>query len=98
MPPRSKNRRSPSQRAVTPQNQGRFGDFDVLDSVDAWDDVTAGVVLGRLSLPSDLAFFTPTEVAIAGPLLDLLLDQHSDPRVPVLGLIDERLAIGETDG
>jgi hypothetical protein len=90
--------RSSSQRAVTPQGRGRFPGFDVLDSVDAWDDVTAGVVLGRLALPGALAFFTPAEAGVAGPLLDLLLAQDSDPRVPVLALIDARLAVGETDG
>jgi len=90
--------RSPDQRAITPQHKGRFPGFDVLDEVDAWDAVTAGVVLRRLALPGSLAFFTPQEVGIAGPLLDLLLAQDADPRVPVLALIDERLAVGETDG
>lgn len=90
--------RSPSQRAVTPQNRGRFPGFDVLDTVDAWDDVTAGAVLARLALPSELAFFTPHEVGIAAPMLDLLLGQDADPRIPVLAMIDERLAVGETDG
>src|SRR5579875_3244563 len=90
--------RSPSQRAVTPQHRGRFPGFDVLDQVDAWDDTTAGAILARLDHPSGLAFFTPHEVGIAGPMLDLLLDQDADPRVPVLAMIDERLATGETDG
>jgi hypothetical protein len=90
--------RSPDQRAVTPQGRGRFPGFDVLAQVDAWDDVTAGVVLARLSHPSGLSFFTPAEVAVARPLLDLLLAQDGEPRVPVLELIDERLAVSETDG
>ncbi len=90
--------RSRGHRAVTPQHRGRFPGFDVLDSVDAWDDVTAGVVLARLALPNELAFFTPPEVGIAAPLLDLLLAQDTDPRVPVLQLIDARLAARETDG
>jgi len=90
--------RSRDQRAVTPQGRGRFPGFDVLDSVDAWDDVTAGAVLGRLSHPSGLSFFTPAEVGVARPLLDLLLAQDGEPRAPVLELIDERLAVGETDG
>jgi hypothetical protein len=90
--------RSPSQRAVTPQGRGRFPGFDVLSQVDAWDDVTAGAILARLNLPAGLAFFTPQEVGIAGPVLDLLLGQDADPRVPVLAMIDERLATGETDG
>ena len=90
--------RAPHRRAVTPQGRGRFPGFDVLDSVDDWDDVTAGVVLGRLAHPADLAFFTPREVSVAAPLLDLLLDQDEEPRVPVLELLDARLAVGETDG
>ncbi len=90
--------RSPNQRAVTPQNRGRYPGFDVLDQVDTWDDVTAGVVLARLAPPNSLCFFTASERAIAQPLLDLLLAQDSEPRIPVLALIDTRLAIGETDG
>lgn len=90
--------RSESQRGLTPQHRGRYPGFDVLDSVDAWDDVTAGVVLSRLAHSEALAFFTPDEVAIASPLLDLLLAQDGEPRVPVLALIDARLATGETDG
>lgn len=90
--------RSASQKAVTPQNKGRYPDFDVLAQVDAWDDVTAGAVLDRLSHPTALAFFTPEEVAVVAPLLDLLLAQDGEPRVPVLEMIDERLALAETDG
>ncbi len=90
--------RSPSQRAVSPQGRGRFPGFDVLDTVDAWDDVTAGVVLGRLMLPNELSFFTPAEVAIARALTDLILGQDGEPRIPVVSLIDARLAAAETDG
>jgi hypothetical protein len=90
--------RSPNRRGLTPQGRGRFPGFDVLDSVPAWDEVTAGTVLSRLALPGELAFFNPNEVGVAAPLLDLLLAQDDEPRVPVLGMIDARLAIGETDG
>jgi len=90
--------RAPGQRAVTPQHRGRYPGFDVLDQVHFWDDVTAGTVLARISPPEDLGFFTVAERAVAGPLLDLLLDQDREPRIPVLALIDTRLAVGETDG
>lgn len=86
------------QHGVTPQGRGRYPGFDVLDQVDVWDDVTAGVVLARLALPTQLAFFTPAEVAVASPLLDLLLGQDGEPKVPVLPMIDTRLATGQTDG
>ncbi len=90
--------RPPDRHGITPQNRGRFPGFDVLAQADQWDQVTAGVVLARLALPKMLSFFTPAEVAVAAPLLDLLLAQDSDPKVPVLALIDARLATGETDG
>ena len=90
--------RLPTQHALTPQGQGRFPGFDVLDQSHMWDDVTAGVVLARLKLPNMLSFFTPREVGIAVPMLDLLLGQDGEPRVPVLPLIDARLSTGETDG
>src|SRR3954469_22634226 len=91
-------RRPPARRAPTPQGRGRYPGFDVLSQVRHWDEVTAGAVLSRLSHPTSLAFFTPDEVAVARPLLDLLLAQDAEPRVPVLEMIDERLARGETDG
>ncbi len=90
--------RSPSQRAVTPQGRGRFPGFDVQAQVDRWDDVTAGVVLARLAPTTDLSFFTLAEDAVARPLFDLLLAQDAEPRVPVVALVDARLAVDETDG
>ena len=65
---------------------GRYPGFDVLDQADRWDDETAGVVLARLAPPNGLGFLTMAERAIAGPLLDLLLDQDRERRVPVLAL------------
>jgi hypothetical protein len=90
--------RAPDQRGVTPQGRGRFPGFDVLDEVHRWDDVTAGVVLARLAPTVDLSFFTLAENGCATALLDLLLAQDGEPKVPVVAMIDARLAAGETDG
>ncbi|XAS77083.1 gluconate 2-dehydrogenase subunit 3 family protein [Dermatophilaceae bacterium Sec6.4] len=90
--------RAPHRTGVTPQGRGRFPGFDVMDEVDRWDDVTAGVVLSRLQPFTDLSFFTAAEDAIISPLCDLLLEQDAEPRIPVVALIDARLAAGETDG
>ncbi len=76
----------------------RFPGFDVLAQTDQWDAVTTGVVLSRLSLPAALRFFTVAEEAIARPLVDALLAQDGDPLVPVLEMIDARLAEFQTDG
>lgn len=90
--------RPPSRVAVTPQGRGRFPGYDVLDQIPRQDDVTAGVVLARLSPNDQLTFFTTREQAVATALVDLLLHQHEDPKIPVLPMIDTRLAVGESDG
>jgi len=90
--------RSPDRRGVTPGGKGRYPGFDVLDQVAVWDDVTAGVVLARLAPQAEVAFFTREEQAVAAPLFDQLLGQHSEPRVPVLAMVDVRLAENQTDG
>ena len=90
--------RNPSARAVTPGGKGRFPGFDVLNEVDRWDDVTAGVVLARLDPQPEVSFFTVAEQATADALFDQLLGQDGDPKVPVLLLVDRRLALGQTDG
>ncbi len=90
--------RPPQRRAVTPGGKGRFPGFDALDEVHRWDEVTAGVVLARLAPSPDLSFFTPVEQACASALLDQILAQRDEPKVPVLALLDHRLAIDETDG
>ena len=76
----------------------RFPGFDVLGQAGVWDEVTAAVVLRRLGPHGSLSFFNPEEEAVARALLDRLLAQDDEPRVPVLELIDQRLAAGATDG
>jgi hypothetical protein len=79
-------------------DEPHFPGFDVLNQRRHWDDATAGVVLSRLALPDPARFHNLTEEGIARALLDQLLDQHDDPRVPVFEMIDARLAAGQTDG
>ena len=76
----------------------RFPGFGILSQVPHWDQVTADLVTSRTGIPPAVKFFTATEEACAAALLDLLLDQHDEPRVPVLQMVDARLAAGETDG
>ena len=76
----------------------RFPGFDAAAQAEHWDQVTAGVVLARLAMPPDTRFFTPAEEAIATALCDQLLGQAEDRVVPLVNLIDARLAEGQTDG
>ncbi|MEU1817691.1 GMC family oxidoreductase [Streptomyces roseifaciens] len=75
-----------------------FAGYDVLAQAGTWDAATSGVVLSRTAVQPGLRFFTLAEEAVAGPLFDHLLAQWDDPRVPVLQMIDARLAELETDG
>jgi hypothetical protein len=84
--------------APPPGQSPRYPGFDVLDQAATWDDVTRGVVLGRLGPAPPLRFFSVDEERVARPLVDRLLAQDDEPRVPVVAMIDARLAEGMTDG
>lgn len=88
------------RRGVTPQMVGRYPDFDVFDNHDHWDPATARVVDERMRVRygDPLAFFTPEEAPTGRAFCDLCTAQDTEPRVPVLELVDRRLAAGELDG
>ena len=91
---------SPEHKGTVPGGgrNRRFPGYDVLAEIDTWDAVTAGVVLARLGPPPPIRFFAPAEQAVGAALFDQLLDQQNEPRVPVLPLVDARLAEFITDG
>ena len=77
---------------------GRYPGFDTMGQARHWDLATTGAVAPRVGIPAALRFFTPHEEALACALTDRLLGQRDDPRVPVVPMIDERLAEGQGDG
>lgn len=77
---------------------GRFPGFDVMAQSQHWDEVTRSVVVSRLGMPPDIRFFNAVEEATATALCDQLLDQREPPRVPVVNMVDARLAEDQTDG
>lgn len=88
----------PQRRGITPQMVGRYPDHDVLEQADHWDEVTRAVVLDRVERVPELRFFTRREAMTLRVLCDLLTAQDTEPRIPVLELIDEKLHRGEGDG
>jgi hypothetical protein len=76
----------------------RFPGFDARRQSSHWDPVTSRVVLARTGAPPRFRFFTPDEQATGVALCDQLLGQHGDQPIPVLNLIDARLADEQTDG
>jgi Gluconate 2-dehydrogenase subunit 3 len=84
---------------VTGRATGRFPGFDALRQRSHWDPVTAELITARTSPPPQPLFFTDAEQACAAALLDQLTGQCDEPLgVPVMEMIDARLAAGETDG
>jgi hypothetical protein len=70
----------------------------ILAQAPYWDHVTRDVVLGRLSPPGTIPFFSPEEAAVAGGLVDRLLGIDESSPVPALYLVADRLEKGVTDG
>jgi Gluconate 2-dehydrogenase subunit 3 len=77
---------------------GRFPGFDVLGQASHWDKVTEDLIEARVRTSPQVSFFSAAERAGAAALLDDLTGQEGDAPVPVLRMVEARLAAGETDG
>jgi hypothetical protein len=88
-------------RHSPPGLANRFPGFDVVSQARHWDRVTADAVLARTGPQPPMKFFAGPAVACAAALLDLLTGQQDadgPAKVPVLEMVDARLAAGQTDG
>ncbi|MEO6955132.1 MAG: gluconate 2-dehydrogenase subunit 3 family protein [Antricoccus sp.] len=77
---------------------GRYPDFDVMQTIDTWDNATRKVVVARLEPAGPLRFFTASEEPTLRALCDVCTAQDTDPRVPVAESVDAKLADGMLDG
>lgn len=84
---------------LDPRHGGhRYPGFDVAAQAPHWDETTRTLVRGRLARQPEVRFFTGAEEATASALFDQLLYQRDEPRVPVVQMVDARLAESQTDG
>ena len=89
----------PRQRnGVTPQMRGRYPKYNVLEQADHWDPVTREMVFERARTVPPIRFFTAPEALTLGVFCDLVLAQDSEPKIPVLNMVDAKLFAGELDG
>lgn len=89
----------PRQRnGVTPQMHGRYPDYNVLDEVAHWDDVTRRLVLERVERTPSIRFFTSDEATTLGAFCDVVMAQDHEPKIPVLEMVDAKLFAGQLDG
>lgn len=89
----------PRQRkGITPQMLGRYPDYDVLTAADHWDELTRKVVFDRVANVPPIRFFTEQEARTLRTFCDVVMGQDSEPRIPVLEMVDAKLYAGHLDG
>lgn len=89
----------PRQRkGMTPQLHGRYPDYDVLEQAEHWDEATRKVVLGRVENVPEIRFFDEHEARTLTAFCDVVMAQDSEPRIPVLAYVDDKLHSGRLDG
>ena len=86
------------RRGTTPQMRGRYPDYDVLSTAQHWDQITRRVVLDRLANVPSIRFFTAQEARTLKAFCDVVMGQDSEPRIPVLEMVDDTLGAGRLDG
>jgi hypothetical protein len=86
------------RRGTTPQMRGRYPDYDVLASASHWDPLTRRVVLDRVANVPPIRYFTEQETQTLRAFCDVVTGQDSEPRIPLLAMVDAKLHAGELDG
>ena len=86
------------RRGITPQMRGRYPDYDVLETVEHWDRKTREVVLDRVANVPQIRFFTTEEARTLRAFCDVAVGQDAPPRVPVLEMVDAKMANDRLDG
>jgi hypothetical protein len=86
------------RRGTTPQMRGRYPDYDVLAAAQHWDPRTRRVVLDRVANVPPIRFFTVQETQTLKAFCDVVTGQDSEPRIPVLEMVDAKLHAGQLDG
>jgi len=86
------------RRGTTPQLHGRYPDYDVLEQAPHWDEATRKVVLARVEQVPEIRFFDAVEARTLKAFCDVVTAQDSEPRIPVLSYVDDKLHSGRLDG
>jgi hypothetical protein len=86
------------RRGISPQMRTRYPEWDVLAETAHWDDATRRVVLARVDDVPVLRFFGAREEAALRAFCDVAIAQDGEPRIPVLEMVDDRLASGRGAG
>jgi Gluconate 2-dehydrogenase subunit 3 len=89
----------PRQRVgTTPQMRGRYPDYDVLASAEHWDAKTRRAIFERIACVPPIRFFDARQERTLRAFCDVVMGQDSEPRIPVLEMVDAKLHAGRLDG
>jgi hypothetical protein len=97
-PPASPEGLPRQRRGVSPQDHGRYPDYDVMEHARQWDHVTREVLVARVRDVPPVRFFDPVEATCLRAFCDVVMAQDREPRVPVFELVDAKLHDGKLDG
>lgn len=86
------------RRGTTPQNHGRHPDYDVMEQVPHWDEVTRAAILERVESKPPIRFFSEQEARTLTAFCDTAMAQDAEPRIPVLAMVDRQLFERRQDG
>ncbi len=86
------------RRGSAPQGRSRYPDFDVREHARHWDAATRTVVLARVHDVPALRFFSAPQARALAAFCDVVTAQDSEPRIPVLAMVDAKLHAGRLDG
>jgi gluconate 2-dehydrogenase subunit 3-like protein len=77
---------------------GRYPDYNLLDERDHWDPQTRRVLFRRVDEVPPIRFFRAGEALTLGAFCDVVMAQDSEPKIPVLNMVDEKLHQAKLDG
>jgi hypothetical protein len=87
---------------LEPRRQpGYYPDFSTLSQQAFWDDATRAVVRKRVEQPPAITYFNEAEARVMEAICACVLpqdDRTPDRRIPILNVIDDRLASGRING
>src|SRR4051794_8650893 len=86
------------RRGAAPQGRSRYPAPDVLARAGPGDEVPRKVVLAGVENVPPVRFFDAREEATMRAFCDVVTAQDSEPRVPVLEMVDAKLHAGRLDG
>jgi hypothetical protein len=86
------------RRGTTPQQHGRYPDYDILAETSHWDPVTRKVVMQRVEQVPPLRFFDEREARTLRAFCDVVTAQDSEPRIPIVEMVDEKFHENRLDG